>query len=86
MSSHLNTQLFFMDNADSPGVTDPASSNNRLLKRAKLIRKTKDLQEPISHNLFSMSRYKINKVDVKIKITEVLQSFAYLLEIQISIA
>ena len=69
VSSQLDTQLFFIDDADSPGVTDPASTNNGLFERAKLINKSRivDLQEPIFHDLFSMSRYLINQVDVKIK-------------------
>ena len=69
VSSQLDTQLFFMDDADSPGVTDPASTNNGLYERAKLINKSRiiDLQGPIFHDLFSMSRYLINQVDVKIK-------------------
>ena len=55
-----------MDNADSLGVTDSASTNNGLQERAKFISKTLDLQEPV-HNLFSISRYLTNKVNVKIK-------------------
>ena len=70
VSSQLDTQLFFMDDADSPEVTDPASTNNGLFERAKMISnsKTIDLQGPIFHDLFSMSRYLINQVDVKIKV------------------
>ena len=68
VSSQLNNQLFFTDDADSPGVTDPALTNNRLFKRAKLIIKTIDLRGAIFHDLFSMSRYLINPVDVKIKV------------------
>ena len=70
VASQLDTQLFFMDDADSPGVTDPGGLNNGLYERSKLIKDSKrvDLQGPIFHDLFSMSRYLINEVDVKIKI------------------
>ena len=69
-SSQLDTQLFKMDDSDSPGVTDPNGSNNGLFLRANMIALSKriDLQGPIFHDLFSMSRYLINQVDVKIKI------------------
>ena len=67
--SQLDTQLFYMDDSDSPAVTDPASTNNGLFERAKVISKSNviDLQGPIFHDLFSMSRYLINQVDLKIK-------------------
>ena len=69
VSSQLDTQLFFMDDSDSPGVSDPSGTNNGLFERSKMIATSKriDLQGPIFHDLFSMSRYLINQVDVKIK-------------------
>ena len=69
VSSQLDTQLFYMDDSDSPGVTDPSSTNNGLYERSKFISKSNiiDLQGPIFHDLFSMSRYLINQVDLKIK-------------------
>ena len=65
-----------MDDSDSPGVTDPSpgvtdpsGTNNGLFERSKMIASSKriDLQRPIFHDLFAMSRYLINQVDVKIK-------------------
>ena len=58
-----------MDDSDSPGVTDSTGTNNGLFTRAEMISSSKhlDLQGPIFHDLFSMSRYLINQVDVKIK-------------------
>ena len=55
-----------MNAADSPGVTDPISSNNGLYVRAALLAKSKtlDMQGPIFHDLFSMDHYLINQVDV----------------------
>jgi hypothetical protein len=69
-TSQLTTQLFQMDDADSPGVTDPNGTNNGLFARATMIALSKriDLQGPIFHDLFSISRYLINQVDVKVKI------------------
>ena len=69
VKSQLDTQLFFRDDADSPGVTDPNGNNNGLYERAKLIAESKhvDLQGPIFHDLFSMTRYLLNQVDVKVK-------------------
>ena len=70
VTSQLDTQLFIRDDADSPGVSDPTGSNNELFQRASTIAESKriDLQGPIFHDLFSMSRYLINQVDVKIRI------------------
>ena len=70
VKSQLDTQLFIRDDYDSPGVTDPSGSNNGLFDRATIIAESKriDLQGPIFHNLFSMSRYLLNQVDVKVKI------------------
>ena len=70
VKSQLDTQRFIQDDADSPGVTDPSGSNNGLYDRANTIAESKriDLQGPIFHDLFSMSRYLLNQVDVKIKL------------------
>ncbi|XP_045167453.2 uncharacterized protein F54H12.2-like [Mercenaria mercenaria] len=69
VSSQLDTQLFIRDDSDSPGVTDPNGRNNGLFLRANEIALSKriDLQGPIFHDLFSMSRYLLNQVDVKVK-------------------
>ena len=70
VKSQLDTQLFIRDDYDSPGVTDPSGSNNGLFDRATIIAESKriELQGPIFHDLFSMSRYLLNQVDVKVKI------------------
>ena len=59
-----------MDDADSPGVTDPSQTNNGLFERAKWIATSKslNLQGPIFHDLFSLERYLLNQVDVKVKL------------------
>ena len=68
LSTQVTTQGWYMDDADSPGVTDPTGSNNALYERATWIAKSKtlDLQGPLFHDLFSMDRYLLNQVDVKI--------------------
>ena len=69
-----------MDDADSPGVTDPSGSNNGLFERATWIStsKTMDLQRPIFHDLFDMDRYLLNQVDVNVKLYRNPPSFALL--------
>ena len=78
--SQLDTQLFFQDDADSPGITDPSGSNNGLYERVNTIAESKriDLQGPIFHNLFSMPRYLLNQVDVKIKLYRTPNNFCLL--------
>lgn len=78
VSSQLDTQLFKMDDSDSPGVRDPNGSNNGLFLRANMIALSKhiDLQGPIFHDLLSMSRYLINQVDV-LRCTEVQPTSVY---------
>lgn len=78
LSSQIQTQGWIMDDSDSPGVTDPNGSNNGLFNRAQWIvtSKTLDLQGPIFHDLFSMERYLLNQVDVKLKIYRSPASFA----------
>ena len=80
VTSQLDTQLFIRDDADSPGVSDPTGSNNGLFQRASTIAESKriDLQGPIFHDLFSMSRYLINQVDVKIRIYRSSNNFCLL--------
>ena len=80
LSSQLQTQGWRMDDADSPGVTDPSGSNNRLFERARWIStsKTMDLQGPIFHDLFDMDRYLLNQVDVNVKLNRNPTSFALL--------
>lgn len=75
--SQLDTQLFVMDDADAPGVTDPNGLNAGLYARAKMIALSKsiDIQGPIFHDLFSMSRYLINQVDLKIKLYRTSNNF-----------
>ena len=69
-SSQLLSQLFIKDDSDHPEDTDPGGNNNGLFLRAKYISLSKylDLQGPIFHDLFSMSRYLMNQVDVKLKL------------------
>lgn len=80
VSSQLDTQLFHMDDSDSPGVTDPSGTNNGLFMRSQMIASSKriDLQGPIFHDLFSMSRYLINQVDMKIKMYRSATNFCLL--------
>lgn len=61
-TSQLTSQLFIKDNSDAPQEIDPSGSNNGLFERSKYIAEFKcvDLQGPIFHDLFSMSRYLIN--------------------------
>ncbi|XP_053383451.1 uncharacterized protein F54H12.2-like [Mercenaria mercenaria] len=67
--SQLQSQLFSMDTAGTYGVTNPGGANKGLFERAKRIATSKvlDLQGPIFHDMFSMSRYMLNQVDVKLK-------------------
>jgi hypothetical protein len=69
-SSQLTTQLFIKDDHDHPEDTDPAGDNEGLFKRTNFITGSKalDLQGPIFHDLFSLSRYLLNQVDVKLKL------------------
>lgn len=69
-SSQLQSQLFFKDDFDHPEDPDPTGANNGLFLRAKFIENSKylELQGPIFHDLFSMKRYMINQVDVKLKL------------------
>lgn len=69
-SSHLLSQLFIKDDSDHPEDTDPGGNNNGLFLRAKYISLSKylDLQGPIFHDIFLMSRYLMNQVDVKLKL------------------
>ena len=69
-----------MDNHDSPGVTDPAGSNKGLFERSIWLKssKTLDLQGPIFHDLFSIDRYLLNQVDVKLKVYRNPVTFALL--------
>lgn len=69
VQSQLDTRVFALDTAAAPDDTDPNGANNGLFVRAFNIAESKriDLQGPIFHDLFDVSRYLINKVDVKIK-------------------
>lgn len=80
LSSQIKTQGWFQDDADSPGVTDPSGTNNGLFERAKWIAtsKTFDLQGPIFHDLFSLERYLLNQVDVKVKLYRSPETFSLL--------
>ncbi|XP_053405194.1 uncharacterized protein F54H12.2-like [Mercenaria mercenaria] len=68
--SQLQSQLYLADDADSPGETDPSSSNNGLFERSKFTAQSKvvDMQGPIFHDLFTLNRYMLNGVDVKLKL------------------
>ncbi len=76
-SSQIQSQLWIMDDSDAPSVTDPSGSNNGLFERSKFIEgsKTLDLQGPIFHDLFNMSRYLLNQVDVKLRLNRSSPSF-----------
>ena len=80
LSSQIQTQGWFIDDSDSPGVTDPAGTNNGLYERAKWIKgsQTLDIQGPIFHDLFSLDRYLLNQVDVKLKLYRSPASFVLL--------
>ncbi|XP_053381864.1 uncharacterized protein F54H12.2-like [Mercenaria mercenaria] len=69
-TSQLQSQLFYMDTAGTYAVVDPGGAHKVLFERAKLIATSKalDLQGPIFHHLFSMTRYMLNQVDVKVKL------------------
>ena len=69
-ASQQISSLFIKDDWDHPEVTDPTGANNGLFLRAKYIALSRylDLQGPIFHDLFSMSSYLINQVDVKLKL------------------
>ena len=53
-----------------PGIVDPSRTNKGLFERTKLISGSKcvDLQGPICHDLFNMTRYLLNQVDIKLKL------------------
>ena len=76
-SSQLESQIWTMDDSDSPGVTDPTSTNSGLLERSIAINSSKvlDLQGPIFHDLFNMSRYLLNQVDVKLRLNRTSPTF-----------
>ena len=69
-TSQLTSSLFIKDDADYPQVTDPSAGNEGLFERAKYIAGSRslDLQGPIFHDLFTMSRYILNQVNVKLKL------------------
>ena len=68
--SQLLSQLFIKDDNDHPEDTDPGGANSGLYARSKYTADSRflDLQGPIYHDLFSMQRYLINQVDVKLKL------------------
>lgn len=70
IDSQVESQGWAFDDPDSPAVTDPTSTNAGLFTRSLWIKgsRTHDLQGPIFHDLFSMDRYLLNQVDVKIKL------------------
>ena len=80
LTSQTTTQGWLMDDYDSPGISDPNGNNNGLFKRAAWTSdsKTLDLQGPIFHDLFSMERYLLNQVDVKLKMYRSPAGFALL--------
>lgn len=69
-SSQLSSQLFIKDDNDHPEDCSAEGANNGLFLRAKYISesKTLDLQGPIYHSLFTINRYLLNQVDVKLKL------------------
>ena len=69
-STQLLSQLVIKDDNDLPDDTDPAGANNGLFLRSQKTAGSKfvDLQGSIFHDLFTMSRYLINQVDVNLKL------------------
>lgn len=80
VASQLDTQMFIMDSEKFAGVTDPNGSNTGLFLRAGRIALSNevDLQGNIFHDLFSMERYLINQVDVKVKLYRTTTNFCLL--------
>ena len=78
-STQLISSLFIKDDFDHPEDTDPKGNNNGLFLRSKHIELSKylDLQGPIFHDLFSMKRYLLNQVDVKLKLYRSSPSFFF---------
>ena len=68
--AQLNSQLFIKDDNDFPGDCDAEGRNNGLFLRQSYIDKSKvlDLQGPLYHSLFTIKRYLLNQVDVKLKL------------------
>ena len=68
--SQLSSQLFIKDDSDQPGDCDPTGANKGLYERTKYITgsKTLELQGPIYHSLFTIQRFLLNQVDVKLKL------------------
>ena len=68
--SQLLSQLFIKDDNDHPEDCDPEGANNGLYMRQKYIDGSisLDLQGPIYHSLFTIQRYLLNQVDVKLKL------------------
>lgn len=70
--SQLLSQLYIKDDNDSTGavITDASAGNNGLFLRSEYIKGSKilELQGPIYHSLFTIKRYLLNQVDVKLKL------------------
>jgi hypothetical protein len=82
LSTQIQTQGWQIDDADSPDVSDPSGANTGLFIRAIWIASsnTLDLQGPLFHDLFSMDRFLLNQVDVKIKLYRTPANFSLLAE------
>jgi len=80
LTSQFRSQGWISDSSVAVSVTDPGANNNGLFLRAQWIAnsKTLDLQGPIYHDMFSMERYLLNQVDVKVKMYRNSPSFALL--------
>lgn len=78
LASQVTTQGWAFDDPKAVSVTDTSGSNNGLFVRSAWIKgpRSFDLQGPICHDLFSMDRYLLNQVDVKIKLYRNPSSFA----------
>ena len=69
--SQLTSQLFIKDDNDKPEDTNAYSgANNALFLRRSYIAESKivDLEGPIYHDLFTLQRYLLNQIDVKLKL------------------
>lgn len=79
-SSQIQSQGWIMDDSESSGVSDPSGLNSGLFMGARWIAASGvlELQGPIVHDLFSLERFLLNQVDVKIKLYRSPDTFALL--------
>ena len=80
IQTQLTTQVFTLDDSDAPEDASPGGNNPGLYARAKLIENSKvlGLQGPVCNELFSMNRFLLNSIDVKLKLYRTPNSFCLL--------